>query len=259
MTADHGQGLAGDTSLGLLIATNIGSAVCSLVGTPRAASVATSSGRRVPVALHATQLPGGADTDLRPGGQARLPVQYEGPEAGACTAELPQSLRLTLPAGGTVAVTHPPFPTVSCPSLAVGTFFVVGADKPLPMPLDALQVTLHLPATVQAGTVLSYTVTLTNPTKQPISLVPCPGYWAHGFINGESVVHDQLNCDGITAIGSGNSVTFAMRIPVPAAPDPGAPLYWHLDTPASQDGGITPGHHEATAGIVVTAAPAPSK
>lgn len=62
----------------------------------------------------------------------------------------------------------------------------------------------------RAGTVLSYTVTLTNPTAQPISLQPCPGYWAHGFFHGESMVHDQLNCDGHTAIGSKARVTFAM-------------------------------------------------
>lgn len=258
MASDPGQGLAGDMSLGFVIATNIGPGRCSIVGAPAAASVVTSSGRTVPVTLGPGQFPSGADTDLRAGDQARLAVQYEGTEDGACTTGTPQSLRLGLPAGGTVVVARPPFPLVSCPDLSVGTFYVLGADQPVPTPLDALGVSLHAPATVREGTVLPYTVTLTNPTPQPISLVPCPGYWAHGFLDGQSIVHDQLNCNGMTSIGSGRSVTFAMRIAVPDTPDPGAPLYWHLDTPAYQDGGSTPGLHEATTGVIVTAETAPT-
>ena len=248
----QGGALAGDTLIGVVTATNVGRTVCSLVGTPSAAGLVTTSGRTVPVRLASGRLPGGADSDLPPGDQARLTVEYEGGGSPGCAAIWPRALRLTLPSGGTVEVVKPLFPTVSCPALGVGAFYVRGADVPLPMPLDALRVTLHVPATVRAGTVLAYTVTLSNPTSGPIGLVPCPGYWAHGFVNGESVVHDQLNCDGHTAIAAGQSLTFAMRIPVPDQADPGAPLYWHLDTPVRQDGG-SPGYREATAGIVVTA------
>jgi hypothetical protein len=85
-----------------------------------------------------------------------------------------------------------------------------------------LVVTTTLPATVKAGQIVDYTVTLANPTGHAVPLTPCPSY--------EEVVSSfppqpaepdvvdlyyRLNCDGHRGIGPHSSLTFAMRITAP--------------------------------------------
>jgi hypothetical protein len=90
-----------------------------------------------------------------------------------------------------------------------------------------------VPATVRAGTVLHYTVTLSNPTKTTIKLKRCPGYsegvYASGLIVRRSLA---LNCDTVRAIGAHNHVTYAMELAVPRKAPAGVSKFsWSLNDP----------------------------
>src|SRR5439155_12130342 len=56
-------------------------------------------------------------------------------------------------------------------------------------------VRVQMPASVRAGTVLHYTITLSNPTKTSITLRPCPGYSEGVYASGLVVRRSfALNC-----------------------------------------------------------------
>jgi hypothetical protein len=100
-------------------------------------------------------------------------------------------------------------------------------------PLNVLTATLAPPATLRAGAAASYTVTLRNRSEDLVRLEPCPSYTEYlGVFSGpgRSVYVDRhyyLNCAAIRQIAAHGSVTFAMRIPVPAGAGQ-AKLDWQL-------------------------------
>ena len=72
-----------------------------------------------------------------------------------------------------------------------------------------------------AGQVLAYTVTLTNPSGSDVPLNPCPAY--DEFVGSGSTTvwvatirHYYLNCDATSSIPAGGSLTFEMRLTLPA-------------------------------------------
>jgi hypothetical protein len=89
------------------------------------------------------------------------------------------------------------------------------SQGPPPPPLAAR---ISAPATARPGEDFNYTVTLTNPTRRPVSLTPCPAYEEAVFAaRGGSVDKNYyLNCDTIRQIGPHSSVTYQMRLQLPA-------------------------------------------
>lgn len=124
--------------------------------------------------------------------------------------------------GGRVRVEFPVALNLVC-GLAASRF---GAPQPPPpssrSPLNVLTATVAIPATLTAGTTASYTVTLRNHSGAPVRLTPCPSYTEYlGVFSGPGrpmylTRHYYLNCTAIRRIAAYGSVTFAMRIPVPA-------------------------------------------
>jgi hypothetical protein len=112
-----------------------------------------------------------------------------------------------------------------------------GAPPPPPpssrSPLNVLTATVAMPATLSAGATASYTVTLRNHSGAPVRLTPCPSYTEYlGVFSGPGrplhlTRHYYLNCAAIQRIAAHGSVTFAMRIPVPAGAGQ-AKLDWQL-------------------------------
>ena len=112
-----------------------------------------------------------------------------------------------------------------------------GAPPPPPpesrSPLNLLTVSIAVPAVLRAGTTASYTVTLANRSRAPLRLLPCPSYTEYlGVFSGPGrplylLRHYYLNCVGAGPIPARGSVTFAMRMPVPAGPGQ-AKLDWQL-------------------------------
>ena len=123
---------------------------------------------------------------------------------------------------GRVRVTFPAALNLAC-GLAASRF---GAPPPPPpgsrSPLNVLTATIAIPATLTAGATASYTVTLRNPSRAPVRLTPCPSYTEYlGVFTGPGrhlylERRYYLNCAAIRQIAAHRSVTFAMRIPVPA-------------------------------------------
>ena len=97
---------------------------------------------------------------------------------------------------------------------------------PLNSPLGGLRVRMipspsGLP--VRAGTLLTYHVVLSNPTKAAISLRPCPAYLQSRFsqatAGADNAVNDgalmRLNCAPVRSIAAGGRRRFEMRVRVP--------------------------------------------
>jgi hypothetical protein len=116
-------------------------------------------------------------------------------------------------------------------------------------PLNVLTATVKMPATLTAGTTASYSVTVHNTSGTRVAMSPCPSYTQYLAITGgrtHTVAVQQrfyLNCAAARQVPAHGSVTFAMRIAVPAAPGQ-AKYDWQL-----QDTNV------ATAGLVTVREP----
>ncbi len=230
----------------MVVLTNAGSSPCSLSGYPTSLVGVHADGRRRSLSpSHGTQF----DTqfawpaDLRPGQSGRLGIATW----DACpAAQVPGGLSnpahaytgevVGLPGGGTVRA-DAPFDAVC--GVGVTTF---GSPEPQPSQTGAypgLQAKADLPATAVAGTTLNYTVTLTNTGDQPVNLVPCPVY---SEIINTGTVHSysyRLNCSTVQSIAAGDSVTYAMRIPVPTGHSGIAKFGWSIPNSATAFAGTT--------------------
>jgi hypothetical protein len=112
-----------------------------------------------------------------------------------------------------------------------------GAPLPPPpssrSPLNVLTATVAIPATLSAGATVDYAVTLRNRSAAPLRLAPCPSYTEYlGVFSGpgrpsQLARRYYLNCAAVARIAAHGSVTFAMRIPVPAGAGR-AKLDWQL-------------------------------
>lgn len=112
-------------------------------------------------------------------------------------------------------------------ALPVGTPPTPGASEAR-YPWHVLKATLHGPTTVSAGSSLSYTVTLRNPTAAAIALTPCPSYDVDIGLRTSSY---GLNCAAAASptIAPGASTTFEVRVYVPASIGVGhTTLTWKL-------------------------------
>jgi hypothetical protein len=112
-----------------------------------------------------------------------------------------------------------------------------GTARPLPTARLRAGITRG-PQNVTPGDAMTYTVALTNPTSTAIVLDPCPSY-AEGIKGRPSSVRTyQLNCGAVRRIGAHATVSFTMRLALPAGLTPGdAVLDWRLEVPGPVDGG----------------------
>ena len=102
-----------------------------------------------------------------------------------------------------------------------------------------LQARLRLPASVRAGTILRYTVTLSNPTETTVVLHPCPGYSEGAYASGLVVRRSfALNCQSVQAIPAHGHVRYAMRLTMPQGAAPAiVKIAWSLNTPTGPSAG----------------------
>jgi len=140
--------------------------------------------------------------------------------------------KITLPSSGpALTVTLPTGPDAyTCQGLGIGAFEgpPPPVEEPAVLPLPAIA--LKVPASVRAGGVLVYQVTLTNGTLQPMDLIAnCPNYGEGlvlmdpkgGPIRGIKPTF-QLNCAAAGTIQPTASLTFEIRLAVPQDEGPGS-------------------------------------
>ncbi len=231
--------------LEIVVVTNVGGATCWVGGYPSLVGVKPSGARKPFAAIHGTYFGNRVPTTLVPGSAAEL---YLGTES-ACTAlnspgaqaaakaNTYTGLIIALPEGrGTLSVGN-----VSLDTACGLSESEIGAPSPAPTsPSPApgspasLTARSRIPAEVHVGSVLRYTVTLTNPAATPVSLTPCPVY-SESLIGSKAALRRSyhLNCAVVSRIDPTTSVTFAMELAVPRSFPPGvAKMSWVLDTGA---------------------------
>ena len=96
--------------------------------------------------------------------------------------------------------------------------------SPAPNPLESLTIRIDAPSSVPAGSVLRYTVILQNTGSEPVAFpTDCPVYleWAADSTRAFAKESHVLNCRPVGTIAPGQSVRFAMQIPVPSGTQPG--------------------------------------
>src|SRR5439155_20782267 len=186
-----------------IVFINTGPGRCLLRGYPTITGVTSSGNRRT---LRPIRGSGGGTyfgrlvpADMAPGGQTFLDFATSaGCDGGRRPGTTYRRLVFGLPTGGSVRGGQVAITTVC--GLSMSEFGLPERYAPFPRPTPGtagkLTVRAQLPATVRAGSVLRYTITLVNPTTTAVALRPCPGYtqglYAHGLVVRRSFA---LNCD----------------------------------------------------------------
>jgi len=230
-------GAAAGTLYERLVFTNISRRTCLLRGYPTIEALASSGTH---ITLHPRRegftffylVP----ANLAPGGHSFVSLATsDGCDNGSRKATIYRQPSITIANGETVHAAAGVRITEVC-GLFVSSFGLPARYTPV-APAPGTPATAvaraHVPASIGAGTVLHYTVTLSNPTKSTIRLKPCPGYsegiYASGLVVRRSLA---LNCDGVGAIGAHDHVTYAMELAVPRdAPAGVSKFSWSLNDP----------------------------
>jgi hypothetical protein len=211
---------------------------CTLSGGPAAVTGMRVSGGTTTLTRVAMgdgfNLAGPGPANLRPGHSGWVTLSYgDGCPALTSGGKADYRTLFIVLDGGRVRVEFPVALNLDC-GLTASRF---GAPPPPPpsskSPLNVLTATIAVPATLSAGATASYTVTLRNHSAAPVRLAPCPSYTEYlGVFSGPGrrlylTRHYYLNCAAVRRITAHGSVTFAMRIPVPAGAGQ-AKLDWQL-------------------------------
>lgn len=229
------QAAAGNLAGGITI-VNRSSQPCALVGRPKLAFGAwrVTSWHQGAAANPFDPLapPIGSLRALAPGRHVSVSLWWPGICAGASHSDnAPSGVVLTAPGGGRILLRGDGFPRCNVPSASavqVTRFmpFVPQGPPSSALPLKARIVsgtpvsikgkTLTQPSFVaRPGSWLSYTVVLTNDSRQPYRFGhACPAY-TEGFGGLKRLQAYVLNCHPVGSIAAGRSVRFAMRIRVP--------------------------------------------
>jgi hypothetical protein len=237
-----------------LVFTNISGRACTLAGGPSEITGVRRDGRRVRLVTRAV-LGTGLDygllgpANLQPGQSAQVVLHTTDmcPKAIEGRVDNFTALKVGIRHTGEVPIDFPPGqPYDAVCGVGAYTFGV-----PLPprqkhsSPLDVLTVTRTMPRRLTAGTTASYTVTLRNRTSHPVVLRPCPSYqewvWPLGMKPPpwSAIPRYYLNCQAVPEIPARRSVTFAMRVLVPAITGRARPAKygWFLQGTSVQTGG----------------------
>lgn len=229
----------GRTGVGLgnqleeLVFTNIGATPCLLRGYP---TIRAGNGRVLHPQHGGTYFGLLTPADLQPRGHVFLDVATSrGCDGGRKPAARYTDLFFTLPRGGTVRGGRRTSITEYC-GLSMSEFGLAlryAQPRAALGTVGTLHVRMQLPLSVRAGTVIRYTVTLSNPGPKAIALRPCPGYTEGLFASGLALRRSfALNCQAVQTIAAGGHVRYAMRLSVPRrARAATAKIGWNLNTP----------------------------
>jgi hypothetical protein len=215
---------AGTARLQVLF-TNRSSTTCWLNGYPTSVAGIAGTGAVTPLpAWHdGPPIDGAPTANIAPGQSAEMDLSA----ADGCTAVLNGQhrifprLRFGLPGAapgtttGTVTGSGDGFDT-EC-GLGVSEFGVP-ADLPVSPAPSPLTATITAPSAARAGTTFSYRVTVNNPASKPFELSHCPSYAEYlGGAGGNVTRYFYLNCAAAPSIPAHGSVTFQMKLAVPAS------------------------------------------
>jgi hypothetical protein len=199
--------------------TNRSASACFLNGVPEVQLLPSTGGAQTlgvhPNASSSVQ----ERADLAPGDTASVLIGTP----GSCDAATgPQRnvhsrVKVNSPGGGSRALDGVYVDTL-CGNAAVLHMHVVHNETAPSSPLAQLTSSINVAASAAPGSVLRYTVTLTNPTGNAISLSACPSYteslYAEGNATGATLL---LNCAATgNQIAAGASVMYDMQIAVPS-------------------------------------------
>jgi hypothetical protein len=238
-------GAAAGTLYERLVFTNIGRRTCLLRGYPPITAVGPD-GRRRTLRPHREGFSFFylVPSNLPPGGHSFIGLATgDGCDNGTRTPTAYRQLSVTVARSETVAARAGVRITEVC-GLYLSSFGLPARYTPLPAaagtPATA-SARVHLPASVRPGTILRYTITLSNPTRTTITLRPCPGYsegiYAAGLVVRRSLA---LNCDTVHAIRAHGHVRYAMQLTVPSGATAGITKFgWSLNDPRGPFAGRT--------------------
>ncbi len=224
--------------------TNTGKTTCRLSGYPTLTAIA-ASGERVGVKTwHGTYFGNMTAADLHPGARGEFLLAGVDACLNAPTTTVPPIVYRAVVIG--LPNNAGSFTTKSFPLCGYTDGFwesqlgvtppVPGVFVPAPGTRASLQARVELPARIEGGHVLHYTVVLSNPDSRAVSFSPCPGYTEFlTLVNGSRVqVHTwsyELNCQAIGRLEAGETATFAMEMTVPQVSQVWvAKFSWELDT-----------------------------
>jgi hypothetical protein len=259
VTFDGGQGLGFGQETATISFVNTTGTACSVQGVPGFALLnaqgniilTNPSGYRITDRSDAVLMAASGDSR-----QAYVPFAWPGVDqttgGGPCpSAEIATAIQLEMPNHGgaltlsTAHATEHPVTIAPCHgSIAVGAFQAAAPPADTTPAPYSFSYRLDVPASVRAGDILSYTVTITNVGQSPAAFSdPCPSYHEDLFpispqagpLPGKHLY--LLNCEPVQHIAAGASVTFAMRLDVPSAAIPGKyTLLWApLESTTIQD------------------------
>ena len=231
---------------------------CVLQGVP-AVQLFDGSGRRLPISNSPAEgmpsnpvlvLPGTADVQAH---VARAGVGYVEMDwathdgaGNACIPTPPQAtaIAVVLPGGDatprvatsdSISRWSSIAPCYSRLSVSAFQAFDVPEATPSPNPLSYLAIRLDAPSSVAAGSILYYTLTLSNSSSQPFQFPgECPSYIEWGADSSAAFGKEVhiLNCTPVPLIAPAQSVRFAMEIQVAAGTAPGTyALRWQFIGP----------------------------
>jgi hypothetical protein len=241
-------GAAAGTSYTSFVFTNKSSTQCQLQGVPivqilDAAGQPLSSPQTTldfndpsPVALFTgVQDQGGIMPAVV--GQAQLTV---GTPSAQCQARPSVRMLFTLPNGGgqlTAGWARSASAWVDCvQGRSVSPFASAIPPTPAPTPTPDFRVEDVLPPSVAVGQTLKYEVRLTNVSGRDIAFTTCPGYTV-SLKPAPVRMRYVLNCRPVGLFKSGETVTFAMELPIASSDSRESfqsgpvPVTWWLDWP----------------------------
>lgn len=228
----------------LVVLTNTGS-TCRLAGYPTLIGISHLRGRARLAAKHGTFFGNLIPTDLTKGQSGRLMLGTEDGcnalnTAGHAVIERNMKentyaeVEIIFPRGeGSLTTTTYPF-DVACglDESELGTYppSAFGIPTPPGSP-GSLTATVRLPRTARSGEVLTYTVSLHNPTDVAVDLHSCPNYTEAMYYRRPVTRTYTLNCTRARPIRPGQTRIFQMKLPIPkVAQSTLAKFSWQLDT-----------------------------
>ena len=212
--------------------TNIGGDACYLSGSPEVQLLPSNAAPQT-LARHPEASPTVFQrADLAPGETAVLLIGTPGSCDAAVGSQRNVSTRLQIaaPGGGKHSLEGAHVDTL-CGNATVLHLHVLRNAPVATSPLAALTGSVSVTGAVSAGSVLDYTVTLTNPTANSIALLPCPSYTQELYADGTKVAYSVLlNCAAAgSQLAAGASVSFDMQLQIPGNLPPGpVKLSWSL-------------------------------
>jgi len=171
--------------------------------------------------------------DLAPGQSATLLIGTPVGCAASAQPVVATTVQLTLASGEPVAVNGTRVDT-ACGAPSVIGFDAVDLPDAAPGPLSTLGLSLAAPRTAARGSVLTYRVTVVNPSPASVALSPCPSYTeVLGTGAGAGAQRTLLlNCQAAPWISASAARTFEMKLSVPASTPAGTTkLSWKLEVP----------------------------